>query len=213
MMFQSYGNREGQLTIDGNATWIRTLSDRFYTSKIKGYELEEDIVKLMTLNSVYTFKLIDCEFDASGIKSIQDEKHIRHHDLIKQLKAKKWRCQIDAGYLDGLRSVVTLPDAMTREQAMSYIINEKIRDDYEGERIKVLLEPYLELSESNEHQKKSADWLCETPKGFISSVSLPNAYNIEDAMAYVSANNLLDNFQKQPILKLIMPLYLEDENA
>jgi hypothetical protein len=66
MLSAGFSGREEKLILNGNATWVNTLSDQFYTSAIVSYELLSDnIVALYTLNSEYILKLIDCEFNPS----------------------------------------------------------------------------------------------------------------------------------------------------
>jgi len=133
MLFTGFSGREGELTINENANWVRSISDQFYTSAIVSYELfNENVVVLHTLNSEYIFELIGCEFDPSGIAHI-DKELVEKHNKLKEVRSKVWSCQITgSGYLDGLISVVTLPKPMNKSMAEEYILNNAIVDDNEG---------------------------------------------------------------------------------
>jgi len=142
MLSTGFSGREGELTIDGNANWIRTISDQFHTSAIVSYKLlNKNTVVLHTLNSEYIFELKDCKFDPSGIVHI-DKERVERHDKLKEVKSKVWSCQIaGSGYLDGLISVVTLPKPMNKSMAEEYILNNGILDDHEGSLIMSLQSP------------------------------------------------------------------------
>lgn len=207
MILESYRDREGELYIDGNARWAKRLSDRFHTSEIVGYELSNDIVTLRTLNSTYVFQLIDCQFDPTGIRS-QKSNLVHHHDLMKRYKTKKWQCQIGGpGFLFGVMSTVTFVEPMTKEDAMQFVIENKITDDNEGQPIISLQSPYIE-GEAFDSSIESKDWLCtvDNEAGGVSTITLPIAMNCTTAMQHIKENNLLDNNSGMPILELISPL-------
>jgi hypothetical protein len=144
MMTREYGNIKGTLIIGDNVVWFRSLSTSFYTSSIVDYKLiDKETVIINTLNSTYTFKLIDCEFDSSGMRDIEPS-IIEEHESMKTQKFKKWSCQLGRGQLRGVRSIVTLKEAMTKNEAEEYILDNNIKDDLENEPILLLTRPVKE---------------------------------------------------------------------
>ena len=100
--------------------------------------IDKETVMLNTLNRIYVFKLIDCDFDPSGIKDV-DPSTIKKHEALKNKASKQWYCQLDGGQLNGLLSTVTLPKVMTKDEAQDYIMKNEIKDDAENQSISVLL--------------------------------------------------------------------------
>ncbi len=144
MLLNSYGGIDGNFSVNGNINWLYSFSSAFSTSHVIDYEmLEDDVVKLNTLNNTYTFKLNNCEFDSSGITEI-DSLIIEEHNAMKSEKSLRWKCQLDGGFLSGVLSTVTLPEPMTKDEAQDYILKNKIKDDKENTYVSVLLEAIKE---------------------------------------------------------------------
>ena len=101
------------------------------------------ILYLYTLNSTYTFEIINGVFDATGIRKVNDDL-IQLHRKQRDTTYKKWWCQIDGpGFLDNLISSITLPFEMKKADAELYIMKNNLRDDQEGCFIKILLRPII----------------------------------------------------------------------
>ena len=140
MMLRNFENIPGHLSINGKAFWQKSISTCFSTSLVKNYKvIDKNIVELYTLNSTYVFRLINCEFDNSGIKNIE-QSIVDEHISMKSKLSKKWLCQLDGGLLQWVISSVTLKEPMNIDEAREYVMANNIKDDNENSAIATILE-------------------------------------------------------------------------
>lgn len=134
LMLRRFKGVVGEFRIAGGAAYlIQTYSERFHTSMILHHEqVSENIVVLHTLNSEYTFEIIEGTFDPEGIVAV-DDLIVEQHKRMNEEKYRRWFCQIGGvGFLEGAISTVTLPEPMDKADAMAYIADNNLSDDSEG---------------------------------------------------------------------------------
>lgn len=123
-----YAGMPGTLEVSGYAQWFGDRNKAFHTSAIVSHSLEENRLTLYTLNSVYTFEIIEGEFDPLLLEA-PPQWLIDKHKQRNETKHLTYLCQIMGGpMVDNSISIVTLPHPMDLQEARDYAAINTLRD-------------------------------------------------------------------------------------
>lgn len=147
LMSNKYAGSKGEFNINTQeciAYFTISLSSMFHTSYVlKQVVLEDDTFEIHTFNSIYTFKSYDGVYKPIKLKKASKEL-LSFAEANKKSKFQEWVCILDGGFLNGLRSKVTLPFPMTKTEAQKYVLENGLLDDIENMKISILMQPVID---------------------------------------------------------------------
>ena len=130
-MQMQYSGSEGILHIADMAKLVDAHGDMlFRTSLLESAQMEGDELVLKTLNSVYRFKLLSGTLLPEHIVRIKNNQDIaaKLNALNENERSNTFVCTVGGTpEIEGARSIVRLPSAMNRAEALEYLKENVLR--------------------------------------------------------------------------------------